>query len=131
MGRRVVRYSEAFKREIVRELEGGRFANPDQISRRYGIRGAGTVKRWAEQYGRPGLLKPGIRVQKKNEVDEVKRLRERIHQLESALADTEIRNLLNESYLELACERLDEPVETFKKKHAINGSAGARKKPRK
>ena len=59
MGRRVVRYSEAFKREIVRELEGGRFANPDQISRRYGIRGAGTVKRWAEQYGRPGLLKPG------------------------------------------------------------------------
>ena len=54
-------------------------------------------------------------MQKKNEVDEVKRLRERIHQLESALADTEIRNLLNESYLELACERLDEPVETFKK----------------
>ena len=131
MRRRVVRYSEAFKREIVRELEGGRFANPDQISRRYGIRGAGTVKRWAEQYGRPGLLKPGIRVQKKNEVDEVKRLRERIHQLESALADTEIRNLLNESYLELACARLDEAVETFKKKHAINGSVGARKKPRK
>jgi transposase-like protein len=130
MRRRVVRYSEAFKQEIVRELEGGRFANPDQISRRYGIRGAGTVKRWAEQYGRPGLVKAVIRVQKKNEVDEVKRLRERIHQLESALADTQIKNLLNESYLELACERLDEPVEKFKKKHGTVGSTGARRKPR-
>ncbi len=28
MGARIVRYSEAFKQELVRELEGGRFANP-------------------------------------------------------------------------------------------------------
>jgi len=32
-----------------------------------------------------------------------------------------IKNLLNESYLELACERLDESVEKFKKNTASRG----------
>ena len=118
MQRRVVRYSEAFKKEIVRELEVGEFKDPAQASRHYGIRGQDTVRRWARQYGRDGILKPLIRVQKKDEVEEVKRRQERIGQMESALADSQIKNLIEETYLEIACGRLNEPVEEFKKKHA-------------
>ena len=54
MRKRVIRYSEAFKQEVVRELESGIFENAAQASRRYGIKGEGTVKRWAGQYGRNG-----------------------------------------------------------------------------
>ena len=129
MSRRVVRYSEAFKQEVVRELEAGVFENPAQASRRYGIKGEGTVKRWAGQYGRNGILKPLIRVQE--EVDEVKRLQKRVVQLERALADAHIANVLGESFLELACERLEEPVEAFKKKHVMTRWERAKGKPRK
>ena len=118
MQRRVVRYSEAFKKEIVRELEVGEFKDPAQASRHYGIRGQDTVRRWARQYGRDGILKPLIRGQKKDEVEEVKRRQERIGQMERALADSQIKNLIEETYLEIACGRLNEPVEEFKKKHA-------------
>ena len=118
MQRRVVRYSEGFKKEIVRELEVGEFKDPAQASRHYGIRGQDTVRRWARQYGRDGILKPLIRVQKK---DEVKRLQERIGQMESALADSQIKNLIEETYLEIACGRLNEPVEEFKKNTLHNG----------
>ena len=119
MQRRVVRYSEAFKKEVVRELETGQFRDPAQATRHYGIGAQQTVRRWASQYGREGLLKPLVRVQTKDEVDEVKRLRGRIAQLESALADLHIKHLLEESYLEVACGRLNEPVQEFKKKHAV------------
>ena len=121
MQRRVVRYSEAFKKEVVRELELGQFKDPAQASRHYGIRGQDTVKRWARQYGREGILKPLIRVQKKDEVDEVKRLQEHIAQLESALADAHIKNLIEETYLQIACGRLNEPVDEFKKNTLRNG----------
>jgi|TARA_B100001013_G_C24602691_1_gene439622 transposase-like protein len=131
MRKRVIRYSEAFKQEVVRELETGVFENPAQASRRYGIKGEGTVKRWAGQYGRTGMVKPLIRVQKKEEVDEVKRLQKRVGQLESALADAHITNVLSESFLELACERLEEPMEEFKKKHAIKRWAKEKAKGRK
>ena len=59
----------------------------------------------------------------------MKRLRERIRDLESVLGDTKIKNLLNESYLELACERLDEPVETFKKNTPSMGPQEQGKSP--
>ena len=35
MQRRVVRYSEAFKKEVVRELEMGQFRDPAQATRHY------------------------------------------------------------------------------------------------
>ena len=54
MNKSVVRYSEAFKQEVMRELESGVFENPAQASRRYGIKGGETVKRWAGQYGGKG-----------------------------------------------------------------------------
>jgi transposase-like protein len=48
--REEIRYSEAFKMEVVRELEMGGIAFED-ISIKYGIKGKGTVSRWVRQYG--------------------------------------------------------------------------------
>jgi len=39
-----IRYSQAFKRQVVADLESGRFGSIRAASRHYGIRGSGTSR---------------------------------------------------------------------------------------
>ena len=64
-----IRYSEAFKRDVVRELEEGEMAF-DAISLKYGIKGKGTVSRWVRQYGN-GTRGKVIRVESPGEINEL------------------------------------------------------------
>jgi transposase len=110
-----IRYSEAFKMEVVREVEAGGLAF-EAVSLKYGIKGTTTVSRWVGQYGN-GTRGKVIRVEKPGELNELKRLTERVRKLESALADANIDAALERAYTRLACERagiLD--VAEFKKK---------------
>ncbi len=129
MGRdmRVVRYSEAFKMQVVSELENGKFGSPFEASRAYGITGNGTVARWVKENGKAQLLKKVVRVEKQGEPGEMKRLRERVRQLESALADSHMDWALAKSYFEILCERTNTDVEAFKKKHVGTASTVRRK----
>lgn len=112
-----VRYSEAFKLEIVRELEQGQI-NFAGARRKYGIKGANTIQRWVGQYGN-GSVGKVIRVQKPEERDEREQMKRRIRALESALADANIGWALERQYTRLACERAGiEDVGEFKKKAA-------------
>jgi len=115
--REEIRYSEAFKMEVVRELEAGGIAF-DAISRKYGIKGNITVSRWVRQYGN-GTRGKVIRVERPEEINELKRLKARVRQLESALADANIDAALERAYTRLACERAGiADVAEFKKKGA-------------
>ena len=109
-----IRYSEAFKMEVVRELEVG--GEPfDRVRRKYGI-GSGTVQGWVRKYGN-GSRGKVIRVQKPEEIDENKRLKDRVKRLESALADANIELALERAYTKIACRRAGiEDVQEFKKK---------------
>jgi transposase-like protein len=110
-----VRYSEAFKLQIVRELEQGQINFAD-ARRKYGIKGADTIQRWLGQYGN-GSVGKVIRVQKPEERNEREQMKRRIRALESALADANIGWALERQYTRLACERAGiEDVEEFKKK---------------
>jgi transposase-like protein len=116
IGRRVeIRYSEAFKMEVVRELEADGLAF-DAMAMKYGIKGAMTVSRWVRKYGN-GTRGKVIRVEKPGEINELKRLSERVRKLESALADANIDAALERAYTRLACERAGiKDVAEFKKK---------------
>ena len=115
-GRAPIRYSEAFKLAVVREVESGR--QPfGAIRRKYGIRGGATVQLWVRRYGN-GTRGKIIRVEKPEEINELKRLKERVRRLESALADANIDLALERAYTELACERAGVEVGEFKKKVA-------------
>lgn len=115
--RPVIRYSEAFKMEIVRELEESG-ASFEQVRRKYGIRGSATVQRWVRRYGN-GTRGKIIRVEKPQEINELKQLRERMRRLERALADANLDLALERQYTRLACERAGiEDVGEFKKKAA-------------
>jgi transposase len=112
-----LRYSEAFKMQLVRELEAGG-TNYHRTMRKYGIRGYGTLQRWVGQYGN-GSIGKMIRVETPKEINERKQLKERIKRLESLLADANIDLALERQYTRLACKRAGiEDVAEFKKKVA-------------
>jgi transposase-like protein len=113
------RYSEAFKMEVVRALEAGRYGSVYEISRAYGIGASRTVRVWLQGYGKETLINRAVHVMKADEEREVKELRERVKKLEKALANAHLDLKLEEAYLEIACESAGiTDVEGFKKKHA-------------
>ena len=120
---KVVRYSEAFKQQVVGELEAGRFGSPYEASQAYGV-DQGTVKRWAKQYGKAHLLRKVVRVAKPDEPGEIKRLKDRVRRLEAALSDSHMDQALDESFFEILCEQTGVDPEAFKKKHDGKASTG-------
>lgn len=113
----VIRYSESFKRQIVRELEQGTHPNCFSAAKAYGIRGVGTVSRWVSEYGKTHLLKRVLRVETTEERNELKKLREEVRKLKSALADAHLDLRLERAFLEIACESAGiSDVDGFKKK---------------
>jgi transposase-like protein len=113
-----MRYSEAFKLQVVRELEEGRFENVGSAGRAYGVRGADTVASWVRLYGKDHLLAKVVRVMKADEQTELKALRKRVRELERALADAHLDLKLETAYVKLACKAAGvEDVAGFKKKH--------------
>lgn len=119
MGRSYLRYSEAFKQQVISELESGKLGSITEANRVYGIRGAETISHWIRKYGREDLLPKKVKIETVKERDELKEARKRIRQLESALADAHIDSSLGDSYLKIACQRLGIDVSDFKKKNAI------------
>lgn len=86
--------------------------------------GAETVSGWLRKYGRSDLMPRRVTITTMKEQDEKKALKERVRQLEKALADTQMKGLLGDAYLEIACEGLGLDVAEFKKKHATKLSKG-------
>ena len=87
----------------VRELEEQDLPFED-IRRKYGIKGNITVQKWVRKYGN-GSRGKVIRVQRPEEISELKRLKDRVRRLETALADANIEAALERAYTKLACER--------------------------
>ena len=110
-------YSEAFKLQVLRELEEGRFRNAEAARHTYGIRGCGTLQVWMRKYGKDHLLSKVVRVETPKEMDELKQLRKRVRELEKGLADAHLDLRLEQAYVKLACRAAGiEDVESFKKK---------------
>lgn len=112
-----IRYSEAFKMQVVKELETG-LINIDQIRRKYGLASCHSIRRWIARYGN-GSIGKVIRVQKPEETDELTKLKKRVRQLETLLADTNVDLAIERAYTKIACERAGiKDVDEFKKKAA-------------
>ena len=109
-----IRYSEAFKMAIVREVEEQDLPF-EQVRRKYGILGSWTVQKWVRQYGN-GSRGKIIRVERPEEINELARLRAELRRVKEALADAHVDLALERAYTQLACERAGVEVEEFKKK---------------
>lgn len=112
----VIRYSKAFKLQLVREVELDQMC-VTAVQRKYKIKGRGTLMNWVRQFG-SGKHGKIIRVEKAHEVNETRQLRSEMRQVKEALADTHMELALETAFLEVACEQMGQTVEGFKKKHA-------------
>jgi len=111
-----IRYSKGFKMQCVREVESGKSC-AFGVQRKYKIKGTATVMRWVRQLG-SGRYGKIIRVEKADEVNETAQLRSELRRAKEALADTHMELALEQAFLAVACEELDQSLEDFKKKHA-------------
>jgi transposase-like protein len=113
----VRRYSEAFKMQVISELESGKLRSQCQAQRKYGIQGASTIAKWLRKYGKHHLI-PGVQtVIKPDENDRLKQLEQENRRLKQALATTHMDALLYQAWFKLACQHGGiQDVEAFKKK---------------
>ena len=112
----VIRYSKAFKMQCVAEVESGK-ASANAVQRKYRMKGTDTVIRWVRQFG-SGRYGKVVRVEKAGEVNEAAQLRQDLRRVKEALADTHMELALEQAYLLVACEEMNQSLEAFKKKHA-------------
>jgi len=100
----VRRYSLAFKQQVVREYETG--ASIYKLRDKYGIGSHFTVQRWIERYGRSGYRSELVVIQTAEDQAGIKALKQRVSELESALAQSTLDNRLLETTLTVASEAL-------------------------
>jgi len=112
----VKRYSISFRHQVVDDLERGRFDSVESARVHYGIGGIGTIQRWLRKYGKNHLLPKVVIVEKPNEKNQIRQMQQKIAKLEQALGQTQVENLLNAAFLDMACKELDCDVDAFKKK---------------
>ena len=102
----ITRYSEAFKREVIEKIENGRLTQAE-ARRKYGIRDQATIYHWLKRSGKKHLLSRIMRIEMPNEIqphDIIKELKVQKQQLESALAQTQLKLIAMESLVEVAEE---------------------------
>ena len=107
-----VRYSISFQQKIVREIEEEGL-HIEQVKRRYGIRGAGTIQNWVRKFGKNHLLKKVVRIETMDEKDRIKQLEQEIKKLKMALADS----VLAQKCLEVVIDEANKEYKTDLKKN--------------
>ena len=120
----IYRYSTAFKQKVVTEIEGGELTI-SEAQRLYGINGAATIQAWMKKLGKNHLLNRVVRIEMKDEKDRLKELEKKIRDLESALANEHVKNIVLESLIEVAEEHYKTD---FKKNFGGKASPDAEKK---
>ena len=101
----IIRYSEAFKQKVIQEIEN-RSLTPAEARRKYDI-AAATVHHWIRRFKKHHLLRRVVRVEMPEEIkpsDIIKKLKREKQELESALAQTQLKLIAAESLVEVAEE---------------------------
>lgn len=99
------RYSLAFKQKIVSEIESGKFTIAE-AQHVYDITGAATIQNWLKKLGKSHLLNTIVRIEMKGEAQKIRELKKQKQQLESALAQAQLKIICLESTIEAAEEEL-------------------------
>lgn len=114
------RYSQAFKREVVGQIESGAMSVA-QARRRYGLGRGSTVYDWLRRYGKYNHEVAVMRIEKPGEVDRIKELEKRKQELETALADAHLEILKLRSTVKAAKDEYG--IDLAKKNSGTNRSS--------
>ena len=102
--RTAIRYSDAFKRKVVEEVESGKYSISGAM-RVYDIGGNMTIQRWMRGVGKRHLVGTIVRPEMENERDKIKSLEKEKQALESALAQAQLKIIVLESTISVLEEK--------------------------
>ena len=105
------RFTEAFKRHVVGEVESWRISQPE-ASRRYGILGHSTILKWCRKYGKlPSYrgMRKGLRSMDEKE-KELLRVQNENKALRQELEDARLKNVALETMVDVAERELGIPI---------------------
>ena len=105
MSKKTYRYSDCFKLNVVTEIEKNGLTI-QEARLKYGIKGGATIQKWLVKFGKNHLLNKVVRVETKDERNELKRLRDENEKLKIAYAELAIDHKLSEKVLEKADEMM-------------------------
>ncbi len=105
MSKKTYRYSDCFKLSVVTEIEKNGLTI-QEARLKYGIKGGATIQKWLVKFGKNHLLNKVVRVETKDERNELKRLRNENKKLKIAYAELAIDHKLSEKVLEKADEMM-------------------------
>lgn len=107
--KKIKRYSEAFKKQVVTEYESGCSIN--DLRKKYGVTGGQTIQLWIKKYAKEGFRHDVIRIQNAEEANRVKELEQQVQELEQTLGKVVLEKLKLEAILEEITENPEEAVE--------------------
>jgi transposase-like protein len=120
-----IRYSDAFKRKVVEEVECGRYSISGAL-RVYDIGGNMTIQRWMRKLGKRHLVGTTVRVEMEDERNKVEALEKEKQALESALAQAQLKIIALEKTIAFLEEKSGAEV---KKKSDAPSSSESSKTP--
>lgn len=120
----IKQYSEAFKQQVVSEYVAG--ASCKALQRKYGIKGNDTIQKWVRKYGPAGLRTELVVIQRSEERERERELRERVSQLEQAVAQLTLDKIVLESTLAEAEHLLGTEVKKKRVQPSSNGATTIR-----
>ena len=98
------RYSEPFKLKILAELSTGKYTK-SELGKLYSIAPT-TINEWIKKYERKDLMNTRVKVETKDEITRIKALQKENEQLKKLLLKKDLEQMVEESYLEVAAQKL-------------------------
>lgn len=110
-GERRTGFTEAFKIQVVREVEEQRIT-AGEASRRYGILGHSTILKWCREYGRARyeVSKRGMKNGMEDQEIELLQLRNENKALKQELEAARVKNVVLETLVDVAERELQVPI---------------------
>ncbi len=122
------KYSIAFKQKVISEIESGKLTIAE-ARKIYDIKSSPTIYEWLRKYGKNQLIKKVVRVEMRDEKDKLKEVERQKRELESALAQSHLKNLCLEALIECVEERYEVDVKkTFGQKAQKKSSSKSKKR---
>lgn len=114
------RYSEAFKRKVISDIQDGVYS-PWRAMQIYGIGGKMTIYKWLSRYDlkHSGQLSKELTVKKKE--DSILHLKERIRYLEKLVSDLSIEKKILETTIDIANETYSLDLKKNLGKRSLDG----------
>ncbi|MCK4690053.1 MAG: transposase [Candidatus Marinimicrobia bacterium] len=97
------RYSNSFKQRVIKEIEDG-LISIAEASRIYDI-SVGGIYKWLRSFGKNHLIGKVVWVQKRDEIDKIKKLEAEKRQLEAALVKAQLDVFCLESLIDVVEEK--------------------------